>query len=763
MEWRRTKILRRIFKMINFKLYRATIAGNNKNNFYPTEVKITSTNIMADVVRFDHVGAKFKDFVRKNENFIESNVIIMDCDNDHSENPDDWITPEKLHEKIPDVSFIAVSSKNNMKPKGNFSARPRHHYYFPTCTVITDSIKYSYLKRKLQNKFPFFDKNALDSARFIFGVENSNIKIFEGTTTIDKFINIQQSSNHSADSKNDYEDTLLSFENERSLIREGNRNNTLFRKSLCAFKRFGNSPKAYELIHATKEKIFPPLDESESVNTIKSALKKYNEIAQQDDYVPPDKYNELRTKNISLIPSDFSETGQAKIFVQENKDKLIFNYSTGYMFFNGSYWEDGKVYSQKLVHNLTERQLSETKIKIKKLQEQIKSCPEQKEIILNYIAQLQVYEKFIISCRNSNRIKATLRESIPDLSININNLNRDPYLLNMPSGTYNLRTSELQPHSPTDYITKQTAVDISDVGFDIWITCLQTIFKNDTELINYFQEILGLILIGEVKVESLIICQGDGSNGKTTLWNVISRVLGDYCGTISADTLTANCRRNIKPELAELQGKRLVIAPELEEGVRLSTSTLKQICSRDRITAEKKFKAPFAFKPSHQIVLYTNPLPNVGSIDEGTWRRIILIPFNARFSGDNEIKNYEEYLFNNAGGAILKWMVEGSKKCIDNDFKLHRPAAVTNAINNYRYETDWLAQFIEDCCEVDTTASVSSSELFRTYSAYCFSIHEFTHRQKDFNAALKLKGFIKKKTNKCNVFLGIKLKPDNTF
>lgn len=750
--------------MINFKLYRATTAGNNKNNFYPTEINVTSTDIMKSVVRFDHVGAKFKDFIRKNENFIESNVIIMDCDNDHSENPDDWITPKKLHEKIPDVPFIAASSKSNMKPKGNFSARPRHHYYLPTGKMITASTEYSNLKRKLQAKFPFFDKNALDSARFIFGVENSNIETFEGTTTIDELLNDPQSSIYSADTENDYENILQSFENERSTIREGNRNNTLFHTALNAFIRFGNAPPAYELINNTLKQFSPLLDKSEADNTIRSALKKYNEISLHDNYVPPDKYNnKLKENNTNLKPSDFSDIGQAKIFVQENKGKLIFTYATGYMFFNGSYWEDGKIHSQRLVHELTERQLAEVKLLIKKLKEQLQLHPNKKEEFSLYLTLAQQHEKFIISCRNSNRIKATLNESIPDLAINVNDFDSNPYLLNMPSSTYNLKTSELQPHSPTDYITKQTAVDISDDGTDIWITCLQTIFQNDTELINYFQKILGLILIGEVKVESLIICQGDGSNGKTTLWNVISRVLGDYCGTISADTLTVNCRRNIKPELAELQGKRLVIAPELEEGVRLSTSTLKQICSRDKITAEKKFKDPFAFKPSHQIVLYTNPLPNVGSIDEGTWRRIILIPFNARFSGDNEIKNYEEYLFNNAGGAILKWMVEGSKKCIDDDFKLQRPTVVTNAINNYRHETDWLAQFIEDCCEIDTTASVSSSELFRTYSAYCFSIHEFTHRQKDFNAALKLKGFTKKKTNKCNVFLGIKLKPDNTF
>ena len=749
--------------MINFKLYKATTAGNNKNNFYPTEVDVTSADIIKEVVRFDHVGAKFRDSIRKNENFIESNVIILDCDNDHSENPDDWITPEKLHEKIPNVSLIAVSSKSNMKSKGNFSARPRHHYYFPTSKLITDSTEYSNLKRKLQTKFPFFDKNALDSARFIFGVENSTVTIFEGTTTIDEFISIQQSSTYSVDIENDCEDILLSFENDRSIIREGNRNNTLFHESLCAFIKFGDSPKAYELIHATIEKFSPPLDKSEVTTTINSALKKYNKIAQQEGYVPPDKYHELSNNNTNLKPSDFSEIGQAKIFTQENKDKLLFNYSTGYMFFNGSYWEDGKIYSQRLVHELTERQLAEVNLLIKKLEEEVNLNPNKKEIFATFLAQAYQHKKFIVSCRNSNRIKATLKEAIPALFINVSKLDNNPYLLNMPSGTYNLKTSELQPHSPTDYITKQTAVDISDIGRDIWITCLQTIFQNDNELINYFQEILGLVLIGEVKVESLIICQGDGSNGKTTLWNVISRVLGDYCGTISADTLTANCRRNIKPELAELQGKRLVIAPELEEGVRLSTSTLKQICSRDKITAEKKFKDPFAFKPSHQIILYTNPLPNVGSIDEGTWRRIILIPFNARFSGDNEIKNYEEYLFNNAGGAILKWMVEGSKKCIDNDFKLTPPTAVTTAIKNYREETDWLSQFITECCDIDATASTPSNELFRTYSGYCISTCEFKHHQKDFIAALRLKGFEKKRTNKCNVILGIKLKPDRTF
>ena len=125
-------------------------------------------------------------------------------------------------------------------------------------------------------------------------------------------------------------------------------------------------------------------------------------------------------------------------------------------------------------------------------------------------------------------------------------------------------------------------------------------------------------------MEAIIIAYGAGRNGKSTFWNSISRVLGTYSGAISADTLTVGCRRNVKPEMAELKGKRLIIAAELEEGMRLNTSMIKQLCSTDEITAEKKYKDPFKFEPSHTIVLYTNHLPRVGANDEGTWRRLIV-------------------------------------------------------------------------------------------------------------------------------------------
>ena len=141
--------------------------------------------------------------------------------------------------------------------------------------------------------------------------------------------------------------------------------------------------------------------------------------------------------------------------------------------------------------------------------------------------------------------------------------------------------------------------------------------------------IVGLAAIGKVYVEALIIAYGEGRNGKSTFWNTIAKVLGTYSGNISADALTVGCRRNVKPELAKIKGKRILIASELEEGTRLNTATIKQLCSTDQIYGEKKYKDPLSFTPSHLTVLYTNHLPKVGATDPGTWRRLIVIPFNA--------------------------------------------------------------------------------------------------------------------------------------
>lgn len=341
-------------------------------------------------------------------------------------------------------------------------------------------------------------------------------------------------------------------------------------------------------------------------------------------------------------------------------------------------------------------------------------------------------------------------------------MDKNEFLLNTPSGTYDLRkgTDEIQEHNNFDYITKQTAVNADKVGTDLWENALDTFFCNDNDLIEYVQRIVGLSAIGKVYVEALIIAYGEGRNGKSTFWNVVSRVLGTYSGNISADVLTVGCKRNVKPELAEAKGKRLLIAAELEEGMRLNTSNVKQLCSTDEIYAEKKYKAPFSYIPSHTLVLYTNHLPKVGAIDKGTWRRLIVIPFEAKIEGSNDVKNYADYLFDNAGGAVLSWIIEGAKKVIEENYHIEPPKKVKDAIRKYKENNDWMSHFLSECCEVDESYTAKSGEVYNAYRSYCTQVCDFIRSTADFYTALESSGFDRKKTRDCNLIIGLRLKSE---
>lgn len=176
-----------------------------------------------------------------------------------------------------------------------------------------------------------------------------------------------------------------------------------------------------------------------------------------------------------------------------------------------------------------------------------------------------------------------------------------------------------------------------------------------------------------------------------------------------------------------------------------------------------KRRYPFHFVPSHTLVLYTNHLPKVGANDDGIWRRLIVIPFNAKITGKSDIKNYADYLFENAGPYIMTWIINGAKKAIEANFHTKLPKVVKEAIDKYRESNDWLGQFIEEHCEVDRMNFEKSGELYQQYRFYCMSNGEYVRSTSNFYGALDRAGFIRRKTNKGSMIQGLKLKDGQDF
>lgn len=331
------------------------------------------------------------------------------------------------------------------------------------------------------------------------------------------------------------------------------------------------------------------------------------------------------------------------------------------------------------------------------------------------------------------------------LEIKNEKLDADPFILNTPVGVIDLKTSGIKEHDPSYYCTKITALAPSKDNMDMWIDTLRDVTGGDDEFINFLKFHAGSTLIGHVYEEALLIAYGDGGNGKSTVFNSEAHVLGDYAGKIPAESLTTRAK-NVKVDLAELCGKRFILASETEEGQRLSSSMLKQIASVDDISAERKYYAPFSFTPTHSTILYTNHLPKVGSNDRGTWRRIVVAPFSVAIK--NPKTDYIDNLLEKAGGAILQWMIEGAKEYTDSGFKYPKCKVVDEAKRLYQEENDWLNHFISDRCIKDVNQKEMSARLYKAYRDWASSNGEYIRNNRDFSRALTAEGYEKKRTNR---------------
>lgn len=746
---------------MRFTLYRADVCGQERNASYPHKAMIEKAADLVPVVCYDHTCGLFQNGHRSNDEFLESDVDAMDNDNDHSDVPSEWITPEQFAAEFEDVSFVLIPSRHNNKPKGGKSARPRYHVLFPH-RRIAGSEECAALKREIHSHYPFFDGGALDAARFLYGseVKEEDIVWHEGRMDIVEFL-----------------ERNTPTEDDGS-IPQGRRNSTLSHYAGRVVKRYGFTEDAKAIFLAEAEKCSPPLSDGELDKIWNSAGKFARKVAAAPGYVPPDKFNASLPKGPagSLKPLDYSDIGQARVLAAEYGDELRFNQATDYLHYNGVFWEESLQAAVGATEQFLDLQLSDAQLLVFQARQALMNAGLKEDdidskkppkgasdaairLFMEYASAVG-YLAFVMKRRDMRYVKSAMDAAKPMLFVKHSDLDRDGDLLNTPEATYDLRLGLMgrMEHNQADLITKCTLVDPGEKGRELWQDALQKTFCGDQGLIDYVQEVVGLAAIGKVYVEALIIAYGEGRNGKSTFFNTIARVLGSYSWSLSSDALIVGCRRNVKWEVTELKGRRFVIAAELEEGTRLSTSMLKQITSTDDIQGEKKFKDPSPFTPSHSTILCTNHLPRVGAMDEGTWRRLIVIPFNAVFEKSDDRKNYADFLVEEAGPAVLSWIIEGAERIIEKGHKLTNPQIVQDAIDAYRNDNNWLSAFFEECCITGDTCKAKSGELYQEYRAWCDRVGEFTRSAAEFSNTLLNYGFDRQKTKKGMFFKGLGLK-----
>jgi putative DNA primase/helicase len=230
----------------------------------------------------------------------------------------------------------------------------------------------------------------------------------------------------------------------------------------------------------------------------------------------------------------------------------------------------------------------------------------------------------------------------PGIPVMPDELDADPWLLNVENGTLNLKTGELREHNPDDLITKLAPVAYNpDAKCPQWERFQRQIMADDQDVIAFKQRAIGYSLTGlAVEKRALFIHHGKGNNGKSTEAETIRAMLGDYAGQIRVESLMEQRHRDgsaPSPDIADLRGLRYVTASEPKEGARLEESTVKYLTSMSRIKARQLHAGNFEFPQTWKLFLDCNEKPVITGTDDGIWSRIALIPYTVQVGDGCEL------------------------------------------------------------------------------------------------------------------------------
>jgi putative DNA primase/helicase len=354
--------------------------------------------------------------------------------------------------------------------------------------------------------------------------------------------------------------------------------------------------------------------------------------------------------------------------------------------------------------------------------------------------------------------RAMIASAQCELPVNIEDLDRDPWLLNVLNGTLNLKTGKLHPHRREDRTTK-----LAPVAFDpeaeapTWWKFLRRIMGDNLDLINFLQKAVGYALTGSTREQCLFILYGLGENGKSTFLETIKELLGDYAQDTNTETFMLKKNQTIPNDIAALRGARFVKAVEVEGNRRMAEVLIKQMTGGDTLSARFLHQEFFSFKPAFKIFLGVNHKPMIRGTDWAIWRRIRLIPFTVQIPKIEQDKDLPEKLKAELPG-ILTWALEGCLAWQDDG--LDPPEEVEKATQEYREEMDALGEWLAECCIVAPGASDPAKDLYNSYVEWAEANGEKRPlSQRIFGGSLRERGFQQgKSTGGARLWYGIRLK-----
>lgn len=478
---------------------------------------------------------------------------------------------------------------------------------------------------------------------------------------------------------------------------------------------------------------------AEKLKEIVSNTKLLKDLEEEED-------EDLQLENSNAFR--LTELGNAERFHAEHNSYLKFNYSLNkWIFWNGKNWSED-------VDGLSSRFAKQTVRNI---------YAEAAEIEDQYIRKITTRHAILSESNSKIQSMINLAKSFPGIASTSQAFDLFDHLFNMDNGILDLEKMEFLNHDKNYQITKRSKVSYDETQqCPQWIQFLNTIFDSSQELITFVQKAVGLSLSGYTDEQFLFFAYGTGANGKSTFFETLRLIFGDYFQKSPTEMLLMkNSDGGINNDVARLIGTRFVVTAELPSGKRINEQMIKDLTGGDVVTARFLHKEFFEFKPTHKLWIYGNHKPKIIDTDEGIWRRLTLIPFDVKIEEKDQIpQRIIIENFKNELSGIFNWIFDGWKKYKSEGFG--RPEIVKHATSNYKSESDVLGIFLIENCELDPKHKVLFKKFYEKYITWASDSKEFILKKREFLRNIEERGFGKFYGNQNNLFVrGVNLKDEN--
>ena len=294
----------------------------------------------------------------------------------------------------------------------------------------------------------------------------------------------------------------------------------------------------------------------------------------------------------------------------------------------------------------------------------------------------------------------------------------NPYVLNLKNTRFDIRTGTCLEFTP-----EEIEFDRIPVTYDPSAYCadldkmLNRVFLGDREVINLFEEMIGACLLKHNRYQKAFMLYGGGSNGKSTILNLVKTFLGSWnYSSIALEKVTDRFNG------AELENKLANIGDDIDNVIIKDTGTLKKLFAGNSLMVERKGERPFTIEPYATHIYSANNIPRSFDKSDGFYRRWLFVPFNAKFSSadpDYDPLIEDKITTATALSYLLNLGIKGANRLIKKGH-FTEPDSVKKALEEYKADNSNTLSWIEDKeLNEDYFLDNSTDKLYSDFTDWC--------------------------------------------